>query len=321
MRLRVETAPRAGERGLHGLWLLVPQEGDGVLPMLASHELCHALEDQHFGLDERLRAAGNDDEIFAVSAVHEGSATLAMTAWTVRAAGEGKLRPADVRALQDSDAGRGERLAAMPEVLRRDLVGSYLLGASFLLQGRPTVSAGPALPVADVNRAFRDVPRSSEQILHPEKYWGPGRRDDPLEVEIPKAARALGRGWRREGGNVLGELALGALVGAPTPEADVAARETGGAWTHEAASGWGGDRWEVWSKDGLRVAVLVAVWDSDRDAEEFAAALPSREGLAWRRAGDRVAVVAGSADRPLGPIAESLLRGVRVRAARPPKTR
>mgnify|MGYP001031662465 CR=1 FL=1 len=89
-----------------------------TLPMLASHELCHALEDQHFGLDERLRAAGNDDEIFAVSAVHEGSATLAMTAWTVRAAGEGKLRPADVRALQDSDAGRGERLAAMPEVSR-----------------------------------------------------------------------------------------------------------------------------------------------------------------------------------------------------------
>ncbi len=304
-----------------GGFLLLGDMPRGVLPMLASHELGHALEDQHFGLDARLLAAGDDDEIFAVSAVHEGSATLVMTAWTTRAAADGKLRPADVRSLQESDAGRGEKLAAMPEVLRRDLIGSYLLGASFFLGGRPTVSAGPALPVADVNRAFREGPRSSEQILHPEKYWGPGRRDEPLQVEIPGAARALGEGWRRDGGNVLGELVLGVLVGAKTPDANEAAGESSAAWTNAAAEGWGGDRWELWSKGDRRLAILGTVWDSERDAEEFAAMLPSREGLAWRRSGDRVAVVAGDADGPLGPLAESLLRGVKARAGRRGKRR
>lgn len=34
MRARVETVPRAGETGLHGLWVLAPREGDGALPML-----------------------------------------------------------------------------------------------------------------------------------------------------------------------------------------------------------------------------------------------------------------------------------------------
>lgn len=34
LRARVERAPRAGERGLHGLWVLIAQDGDGHLPVL-----------------------------------------------------------------------------------------------------------------------------------------------------------------------------------------------------------------------------------------------------------------------------------------------
>ena len=284
----------------------------GMLPMLASHELDHALEDQHFDLDARLRAAPDDDDAFAVCAVHEGSATLVMTVWASRAAAASRLRAEDLTALRESDAGRGAKLQEMPAVLRRELIGSYILGAAFLLRGRPAASVGAAIPVSDVNRAFRDGPRSSEQILHPEKYWDAARRDEPLRVEIRKASRVLGTGYEREGDGVLGELSIGVLVGAGTPGIDEAAGRPADAWTSVAASGWGGDRWEVWSKGGRGIAILATAWDSEKDAEEFAAALPSRDGLAWARAGDRVAVVAGEAGCGLADVAREIVRGMRV---------
>jgi hypothetical protein len=74
--------------------------------------------------------------------------------------------------------------------------------------------------------------------------------------------------------------------------ADAGAFPTGSAWTNAAASGWGGDRWEVWSKDGRQALILVTVWDTKRDAEEFSAALPTRPGLTSKRSGDRVTVIA-----------------------------
>ncbi|MBZ5641104.1 MAG: hypothetical protein LAO51_20385, partial [Acidobacteriia bacterium] len=254
----------------------------GVGPFLASHELTHALEDQYFDLDGRLAAArGNDDAIFALSAVHEGSATLVMASYAARAVAAGRLRSSDLEELQESDAGRGEKLQAMPPVLRRQLLGAYLLGATFLLRGRVGPIATAAYPASDVDLCYRDGPESSEQILHPEKYWVAAKRDRPRRIAVGDAGRRLGEGWRREGTGVLGELTLGCLVGAPTPSvADAGAFPGGGAWTNAAASGWGGDRWEVWAKGGRRVALLATFWDTKRDAEEFASALPVRPGLA-----------------------------------------
>jgi hypothetical protein len=91
-------------------------------------------------------------------------------------------------------------------------------------------------------------------------------------------------------------LTLGVLVGAPTPSATSAGAFPGaGAWTDAAAAGWGGDRWEVWTKDGQRVALLATVWDTKHDAVEFSSALPVRPGLVSKRSGDRVGVIAGDA--------------------------
>jgi hypothetical protein len=269
----------------------------GIGPFLTSHELTHALEDQYFDLDGRLAAArGNDDAIFALSAVHEGSATLVMAFFGARAAAAGKLKAEDLEELAESGAGKGEKLQAMPPVLRRQLLGAYFLGARFLLRGRGGYIGTGSYPVADAERCYRDGPESSEQILHPEKYWDETKRDRPRRVVLADAGRPLGEGWRREGSGILGELTLGVLVGAPTPSAAEAGMFPGGAaWTDAAAAGWGGDRWEVWEKDGKRVALVATVWDTKRDAAEFAAALPDRPGLVWKRSGDRVGLIAGDA--------------------------
>jgi len=86
---------------------------------------------------------------------------------------------------------------------------------------------------------------------------------------------------------------LGSLVGAATPKAsELASGST--AWTNAAASGWGGDRFELWTNGDASVVLLATVWDTAKDASEFASALrPARAGFAFKRAGTKVGIVAG----------------------------
>jgi hypothetical protein len=282
-----------------------------LLPMLAAHELTHALEDQYYDFDARLREAGDDDDrMFAVSAVHEGSATLVMALYAARQMRSGALNGEEFLDLADSEAGQAEKLSAMAPVLRRPLLGSYLLGSDFLRRGPAPAPGSSGLPVEAIDRCYHDGPRSSEQILHPEKYWDPQRRDDPRPVSLDGAGALLGPGWTRAAGGVLGELILGVLVGVPTPSGRMD-EPAGGTddWTNAAAAGWGGDRWELWRRGSESVTLLATVWDSDADAAEFAAALPPRrDGFAWERRADRVAIVAGAAGDRGGALLDRLLQ-------------
>jgi hypothetical protein len=290
-----------------GSFFLLDDMPASLAPALAAHELTHALEDQHYDLDARLREAIDDDDRFlARSAVHEGSAILVMTIVTAESLRDGSAPAQDLRDFQESAAGRGEKLAELPPLLERELLGVYFLGASFLLRGRPSASvASGAFPVEDVRRAYEDGPESSEQILHPEKYWDPGTFDPPRTVAVPTPPTAFAEGWTVVADGVLGELALGVLTGAPTPEPSSGALVPPSSWTHEAAAGWGGDRWALWRHhDGRTRAVLDTVWDSEEDAREFAATI-DRPDRVWRRSGDRVVVIAG--DPAAGPVAEALL--------------
>ncbi len=285
----------------------------GAGPILAAHELTHALEDQHFHLDARIESARDDaDREFALMAVHEGSASLLMAVYVAEGIRRGWLERKDLEALIQAEASRGEALASSPEFLRRPLLGAYVLGTWFLTRGHAATPGLSGYPAQDVNHAYRDGPRSSEQILHPEKYWNPAQRDDPRVVRIAHAASLLGGEWKKQGQGVLGELLLGPLVGAPTPGTWDEESVHGLGWTNAAASGWGGDRWEIWSAGSRSVVLLVTAWDSARDAREFAAALRPGERFAVRREGDRVAVVAGDLDGLSVPkIARALARGAR----------
>ena len=264
---------------------------------LTAHEMTHALEDQYYDIDRRLAAIEEDDDAsFALSAVAEGSASLVMAETMVRAARDGSLTADDLTAMQESEAGQAKKLDAMPGVLRKQLLGPYILGALFLARGEAATTES-TFPKTDVDAAWAALPRSSEQILHPEKYWDPALRDDPKPVTVPNPSRALGAGWKRAGSGILGEITLGALVGAPSPSAqDQDAMVTPSAWTNAASEGWGGDRWELWTKGRSGVVLLETVWDSERDAAEFEAALPRDRGdFHARRSGTTVAIVAGEA--------------------------
>ena len=273
-------------------FFLLDDMPSGMAPALIAHELTHAVEDQVFDLDARLRATKEDeDRSFAVSAVHEGSATLVMTLYATEALQTGKMKSEDFQAFAKTEAGRGDRLAALPAVMYRQLIGTYILGTNFITRGKgPT--AGAKFPVADVRRVYKDGPTSSEQILHPERYWDV--RDNPRPVSLGTAGEALGEGWERSADGTLGELVLAVLVGASTPGDFATAWGVGSSgWTNAAATGWGGDHWELWKRGEDAAVLLSTVWDTAKDAEEFAAALGQGPTFAFRRKKKAVAIVAG----------------------------
>lgn len=281
--------------GTKSFYLLDDMPKD-MTALLTAHEMTHALEDQRYDIDGRLaKVAEDDDASFALSAVAEGSASLAAAAYVAEGISAGTLDSKRLEAMSESV--KTERLNAMPDALKRQLLGPYVLGMTFLLRG---TSEGLAhgFPKRDVDAAWAHPPQSSEQILHPEKYWNAGHRDDPKRVVVPNPKAKLGEGWKRAGSGVLGELTLGSLVGVPAPDTKDL---TGGFghWTNDAAAGWGGDRFELWTQGAAAVVLLATVWDTEKDATEFAAALPdARPDFAFRRAGTKVGIVAGaSGDR------------------------
>lgn len=292
-------------------YFLLDDIDESLAGSVTAHELTHALEDQHFDLQARIEGAGDDDRLFAIAAVHEGSAMVVMTAWVALALREGRLDAAELQESALAEAARSETLDRLPEALRRQLLGPYVLG-SVMVSGGAAGEFG-TVPVDRLERLYADPPTSSEQLLHPELYWDAERRDDPLTVELGDAGAALGDGFERVGSGVLGELILAALLGSEVPTGTSSMLAPAASWTLPAAEGWGGDRWELWSDGERDVILLLTVWDDALEAEQFETAASLREGLTLRRRDDRVAVVAGTGPVPRAErVARRMLRRGRV---------
>jgi hypothetical protein len=251
------------------------------------HELTHALQDQYFHLETFTSGAPLDDADLAKVAVVEGDATLTMLDFFVQGSlenlpGLGDSMAAllgDPRQMMDSAPGMPgtAELAAAPAWFQDTLLFSYFQGFQFCLSTRR--SGGQAL----LDKAFStDPPRSTEQILHPEKWHT--KRDDPVVISWPDLAKAL-PGWNRASEGQLGELSIRTLLrGALRDEKKVT----------EAAAGWGGDRFAVYQKDGRRLLVWITEWDTGGDARQFQAAARAL-GRDWSvtRSDRRVVVTRG----------------------------
>lgn len=265
---------------------------DGTAAILIAHELTHALDDQHFDIDGLLMAAVDDDDrSAALSAVIEGSGTLVMSRFMVEEIRAGRM-PADlIEELQQSEAGRAERLRAAPAYLQRGLLAAYALGSTFLLRGEPA-RIGSGEMGDDIDRAFGEPPHSTRQILHPGLYWG----DEPLPavaLALPDLSGELGEGWELATSGQLGELNLALLVdqrGAGASDLDATDASQ---WTSAAAAGLAADLYHHYLGDGERVTLLLTRWEDADEAAEFRAALTPVAGRRTFHGGATVAFVAG----------------------------
>ncbi|MGH9867852.1 MAG: hypothetical protein ACREAA_06785 [Candidatus Polarisedimenticolia bacterium] len=277
--------------------------------VLVVHELTHALDDQHFSIDQLFeRTADDADRSTMAGAVVEGSGTVIMTAFMLQEMQSGRMNGEAMRELMESEAGRAEKLMGAPAVLQRSLLAPYVLGQTLALKGDSSaILKGPQ--AQDLDRLFKDLPVSTEQLLHPAKYWDAGKRDLPRPLQAPDASSKLGQGWSLQAEGTLGELTLALLCGATNPSLDSVSSTDPSVWTNACAEGWGADRWQLYRKGDAFVTVLATVWDTEADAGEFEAHLKTA-GRKPARAGSLVTLVAGAPAEAAEPLAGEILRGL-----------
>ncbi|HEX8146663.1 MAG TPA: hypothetical protein VF591_05755 [Pyrinomonadaceae bacterium] len=223
---------------------------DGQRPVMA-HELTHALQDQHFNLRRFEDWPGHDsDAEMAAHALVEGDASYLMMQYVAR---DPARQLAFLKSMMSGGAAASEQIEKAPRVLREQILFPYLQGMLWVAQvykqgGWEAVSA-----------AYKNLPKSSEQVLHQEKY---GANEPPQKVLVRDVSAALGRGWRLADNDVFGEWGCYILLDEFLQSMDASKR---------AAAGWGGDRYALFVGPGRADAVvaLKTVWDTEADAREF----------------------------------------------------
>ena len=260
-----------------------------------SHEYDHALQDQNFTVfKDQKGVLDQTDRLLARQAVYEGDATLLMTQWAA-----GNLTPAELAEVIAGSADPEVQavLARAPKILSEPLQFPYTTGFGFINQ----VNGAGGWQAVD--GLYANMPQSTEQILHPEKYQA---HEAPVPVALPAdLTTKLGSGWSIGMQDTFGELQTGVWLKEGGVEATAA---------DAAAAGWGGDRLAV--LDGPNDAwavVMETVWDTDADATAFDAAattaLSKAQGSArvLPGAGGRTRwVVVGSDDATLSKVANAL---------------
>ena len=258
--------------GTKSFYLMEGFTGDLARVILA-HELTHALDDRLYDLDGALKARiGNSDQTTAYMSVVEGSGSAVMNRWVM--ANAGKLDPASMR--EFSKMGTAA-LQDTPAVIWKPLLATYMTGQRFLSIGVRQLRTVEKVrdPNAALERAFAKPPRSSEQILHPEKYWVPEDIDEPIMVERERVD--LPEGWTLAQEDTFGEMQLALVTelvnghykvnfGNPMSMMNIK-------YTNAAAAGWGGDSLGLYAKGAGRLLHLVTVWDNEEEAEEFEQAM------------------------------------------------
>ncbi len=254
---------------------------DGQRPIMA-HELTHALQDQHFNLRRFEHwPKGDSDAELAAHALIEGDATLAMAQYVTN----NPLRALAFLKSLGTTGMTSQELDKAPRALRETLLFPYQEGINW------TSNLYKHGGWDRVSKAFAELPQSTEQILHPEKYFA---HEAPVKVSLPDIASVLNNservpvrsvppasgagsstpvGWKRLDYDVEGEwgfyLILDEFLKSP-------------AESRRASAGWGGDRFAVY--EGPKGEVLFAslsTWDTENDAREFFDAYVKRTELRY----------------------------------------
>lgn len=234
-----------------------------------SHEIAHAIADQNFNLSKFIKAGRkSDDGATARMAVMEGQATWLMSELLAHKAGQSlKDSPALLAMMAgatDGGAGQFPVFDNSPLYLRQTLVFPYTKGMLFQ----------HAVFERDGQKAFGEVfqkpPLSTQQILHPDKYFNAVK---PTEPELPQPK--LGKGYKSLVGGTLGELEHVIML------EQYSSKEVADA----LAPHWRGCTFELMeNKKASRVVLLYAVeWDTEDAARQYFTAYRRQLAKKWKQ--------------------------------------
>ncbi len=276
-----------------------------------AHEIFHALQDQHYDL---LKLQGpfdpttHSDFSIARSALFEGDATVLMLDFTLYEQGvlpkpatdsspaitTMAMMPAFTQTMKSFSIGNLLAMESMlsgeapsdppatssegamtkaPALIKESLLFPYLAGMRFTLLAYETLGSWKAFQ----DTLYANAPVSTEQIMHPERYFA-GDMPTLLEIDpdaaLPNATRIYD--------NVLGEFQMHLMLrqhirfarptGAPLVDVNI----------DEALLGWGGDRLLAYKlEDGSTLTVHLSTWDSALDATQYHGALHEALGVRY----------------------------------------
>jgi len=220
---------------------------------LIMHEYVHALQDQHFDLLKLLAARPyNFDRAEAAFAVVEGDAMNVQRRREQTDAVWARRTLEEIGRSEDARFGqyRHEIGAFFPPLLTETFIFRYRDGTRFVEAVRRKTGA------RGVDELFHRPPASSEQVLHPEKYFA---NEQPREAGLDEEQFAANN-WTVAATTPLGELGVRGLL-LKSLTASEAAR---------AASGWGGDRAYLFERAGSTpLFVWKTLWDKPEEAAKF----------------------------------------------------
>lgn len=251
--------------------VIVTDDGGEVDSVTLVHEIVHALQDMHLGLEETGQGARTEDAQRARNGLVEGDATHVEEQFELYCGSIWNCVATNVT---------NPRSAKIPDVnlgVRRIIGQPYVDGPGYV--DRLRQDGGWAA----VNDTYRDLPDSTEQIIHPEKV-----DEEPVPIEYDEEPT---NGWQRfndsdlrfEGvnGTTLGEAAIYTMFwyqsveyGIPIVDVDSHFVPEGGAfdrlnYTSAPSEGWGNDLVVPYRKGEEGAYVWVTTWDTERDAEQF----------------------------------------------------
>ncbi|WP_255169122.1 Hvo_1808 family surface protein [Natrononativus amylolyticus] len=240
------------------------------------HELVHALQDQH----DRLEREGTTlDERRAETGLFEGEANYVPILYGDRCDEEWECLPA-----HSGENASGAELEAQPfnPGLFLSVYAPYAEGLAFVEHRH---EAGDW---AAVDEAFEERPRSTAELIHPERY-----PTEPVAVDVEDRSTAdwepftvddAGNEVRTE---TVGEATLFATLWAngavDRPLTEGARGSSPYNYSYSATDGWAGDTFVGYHDEDNRSAhVWRLAWESNDDAEAFADAY--RDVLEYRNA-------------------------------------
>ena len=219
--------------------------------MLLAHELTHALQDQHFHIEQMIdKVKDNDDRDLALKAVAEGDATLAGYGYVV-----GNLGEASIGAILDRMNDLPKTVAAqsgdVPLGLSAPMIFQYADGVRFVAEAYRRGGW------AAVNAIYADPPQATLQIMNPELYFG--RRAQLVEINLTGYQDVL-KDWKKADDDTYGAMLLKVIIqrnlGMTAPEIALVEH-------------WSGDRMIVLQKDSALTVLWIIGFRDSETAKRF----------------------------------------------------
>lgn len=247
---------------------IVDEAASSFSPFLPSevvlHELVHALQDQYVKLDyleEDLKKT-NDDKALAIKSVIEGEATF--VSYGIMADYIKKMASGGPRSKMLDSLDMEKFILESMMLMATSLSPEYENKAFVHYLLFPYINGGLFIEYAydnggwkKVDSIYKNYPLSTEQIIHPEKYFLV--EDKPLPIADKDFSYLTAEGYREVSKGTLGEFTI--YTFAITFLDDL--------YSKMLSSGWGNDSYYLYENGDKLSLIMDTRWDSVLDAEEF----------------------------------------------------